>query len=211
MEPLSTLSAISPILLKAAESIKARIDGANKLASDDAQYYGAWIQVASEAIKGLQDEYIDILREAAHCRLNKPKEKKHLLIRIGNYIHGEVLRPLLKGAIKHLDVGEEALQQHAKGLFLWGTVKKKRATALTKYKQLLRELTGHLGSLGDYTGPSAVALEDLKKVQTLLYSGPPGAVVDLVDDLLMNLNKAEFMKITGECALVIETLRIAFR
>jgi hypothetical protein len=206
-------------LLKAVESIKKIRETADKLPPEDARYYGAWIDVASQAIKGLEEEYIEILVQAAHCQLNDPQQKRHLLERIDNYIHGEVLRPDLRDAITHLHQGREALQQHVDQWLLWliwPGVQKNRAGALIQYDRLLGTLQGYLGSLGDYAGPSAVALEELHNeqgsgIQDLLKGGSPEAFTEKVGDLLTNLEKDRLMNTTKQCALVIETLRIAFR
>jgi hypothetical protein len=170
-----------------------------------------WTMEESEAIKGLEQEYTKILIQAAHCQLDEPQQKKDLLERIDTYIHGEILRPYLKEAIVHLSEGRNALQQHAEQWLIWPSVKTKREAALARYDQLLNELTGYLGSLGEYAGESAVGLADLRIIQGLLKDGSPEAFMEKVDDLLTNLKKTTLMQNIGECASVIETLRIAFR
>jgi hypothetical protein len=210
MEPISIATGASAVL-KAIESInKIRAD-ADKLAPDDARYYGTWINVASEAIKGLEQEYIEILVEAARCEPSEPQQKERLLARINTYIHRELLRPQLLAAIVHLREGRQALQQHADQWHTWPSVKSNRANALTQYDQLLNTMQGYLGSLGDYGGASAVGLNDLYIIQSYLLEGFPAAFMEKVDDMMKNLNKAQFMEITGECARAIETLRVAFR
>jgi hypothetical protein len=210
MEPTSLVTGTSTVL-KAAELIKKMVDDAGKLPPEDAKYYGGWINVASEAIKGLEQEYIDILIQAAHCQFNEPQQRKDLLERIANYIHGENLRPYLKKAIDHLDEGKAALKQHADQWFIWPSVKKNREAALVRYDQLLNELQVYLGLLGDYGGESAVGLEDLREVQRLLEDGSSEAFMQKIDDLLTKLDKTTLMQKVGESARVIETLRIAFR
>jgi hypothetical protein len=210
MEPTSVVTGISAVL-KAAESINKILTDAHNWGPDDARYYGTWITVASEAIKGLEQAYIEILIEAEHCQVNDQLRREHLCKRINEYIKGEVLRPRLRDAIDHLSAGRKALQQHADKLLIWPSAKTNRAVALDRYDQLLNALIGYKGKLGDYNGDSAVGLKDLRDVHGLLVSGSLEAFKEKVSDLLMNLDKAECVMTTGECARTIETLRIAFR
>src|SRR5262249_51421334 len=68
-------------------------------------------------------------------------------------------------------------------------------------------------SLGEYKGPSAVALKDLRHIQKLLSAVPLSekAVRDKARDLLDNLDKNILISIAGECGQAIEALRTAFR
>ena len=209
MEPTSILTGVSATM-KAYESITKLLTDADKLAPDDARYYATYLEVARQAIKGIEEEYVEILIEAAHCQLNVAEQKEHLLVRIDKYIHGEVLRPKLREAIDHLRAGREALQQHAERLLIWPNVKRNRMAALEQFDRLLNQLEGYLGTLGGYTGPSAVALDDIKRIETAT-SGPSEAFVDLVEELLMNLDKSRLLSVVSDCSRVIEVLRITFR
>ena len=212
MEPISVLSAVGPIV-KAAEAIAKLLSNRDQLAKDDVQYYATYIAVAGEAIKGLEAEYLGILRQAAQCNVKKPTERKELRDRIKDYVNGEVLRPALRDAIDRLRVGREAIQEHAGKLLIWPKAKEKRTAAVAKFDALLDELEGYLGSLGDYFGPSAVALDEIMKIDAELSAGrvDRDKFDNMIGDLLMNLNKSKLISITGQCGRVIETLRIAFR
>jgi hypothetical protein len=59
-------------------------DDAGKLPAEDATYYNAWINVAYEAIKALEQEYIGILIEAADCDFCQSQHKEKLLERVHN-------------------------------------------------------------------------------------------------------------------------------
>jgi hypothetical protein len=212
MDPISTLSTFSS-LLKSAESIDKLFENGKQLAKDDAKYYSTYIEAASEAIRGLEGEYLGILIQAAKCNLSDQKERKALEDRIKDYINGEVLRPRLKEAIERLRAGRLALQQHAEQLLIWPTVKEKRTASLKKFDDLLNDLDGYLGSLGGYVGPSAAALDDIKKIQADLSAAPldPKTFADVIGELLMNLDKSKLISDAGNCGRVIESLRIAFR
>jgi hypothetical protein len=211
MEPVSVLSAVDPIL-KAGEAIKALVVGADQLAPDDARYYGTWINVAGEAIRGLVQEYIEVLIEAAHCDPLDPGQREQLLKRVHRYVHGEVLRPRLKEAIERLRAGRPVLKQHAERLLIWLRGRRgDRELALARYDQLLDQLTGYLGALGDYEGPSAHALEEVLGIHADVRAGSREALAARADRLLMNLDKTSLLEITGGCGRTIETLRVAFR
>jgi hypothetical protein len=214
MEPISVLTAVGPIV-KAAEAIDKLLTDAEQLAKDDAQYYATYLAVAGQAIKGLEDEYLGILKQAAQSNLNNAQDQKDLRDRINDYIHGEVLRPKIKEAIDRLREGREALQQHAERLLIWPKAKERRTVALAKFDELLNQLDGYLGSLGNYTGPSgpSAALDDIKRIQAGLSADPldPNAFADMIDGFLMNLDKSKLISATGDSARVIEALRIAFR
>jgi hypothetical protein len=212
MEPVSFLSSIVSAA-EAAEAIRKLLGNADDLAKDDARYYAMYLAVAAKAVEGLEGEYLGILKQAAGCDLENATEVKALQDRIRDYIHGEVLRPSLNGAIERLREGGDALQDHAERLLIWSKVKKKRATALEKFDQLLNDLEGYLGSLGNYQGPSAVALDEIRRIQAELAREPldADAFAEMVDDLLMNLDKSTLISTTGNCGRVIEMLRIAFR
>ena len=211
MQPIHIATGFNAAL-KAAElftKVTAIWEEAGKVQLADAQYYGAWINLASWAIKGLEQEYIEILIEADFCQLNDPEQKKALLMRIEKYIKKEFFRLALQDAIKHLREGRKLLEKHADQWLFFPNVKK--SAALDRYDKLLNDLTDYLGRLGDYGGDSAVALKDLYDIQALAHSGSPDAFKQKVDGLRKNLNKATLMQITGECAEVMETLRTGFR
>jgi len=212
MEPASAISTLVSAA-DAAKAIKQLLAHSNELAKDDAQYYATYLAVAGKAVEGLEGEYLSILRQAADCDLQSEEDASALRKRITDYIHGEILRPRLKEAIDRLRRGREALLEHAERLLLWPKVKEKRVAAIEIFDQQLNELEGYLGSLGDYEGPSAAALDDLKTIQMELSRKPLNAdsFEQLINDLLMNLNKSVLISTTGDCGRVIEALRIAFR
>jgi len=94
VEPVG-LSVASPIVQKAAELAKAKLDAADQLASSDAKRYVSYLEGALEAIRGLENEYVDILVEAMHCHVDQPEQSDHLAIRIKQYLYRETLRPHL--------------------------------------------------------------------------------------------------------------------
>lgn len=208
MEPASALSGIS-FVLKAAESISKLKNDADKLSPDDARYYAAYLEIASQAIKGLEQEYLEILVQAANCDINDYLQKQRLLTRIDMYITGENLRPKLRDAIEHLSSGREALSQNAERLLVWPTVKSNRREALAEYDRLAGELSGYLGSLGDYSGESAVGLKELRDLKAA--TADRQRFAELSDRLRSNPDKSSLMYFTDQCARVIEALRIAFR
>jgi hypothetical protein len=210
MEPVAVLTATSPVLRQTFEAIKALQADADKLAPEDARYYTIYLEVARQTIKGLEDEYINILVDAAHCAPQDPSAKERLSTRIDQYIKGEVLRPELINAIEHLRRGRIALQDHAERLLIWPCVRRNRNEALAQFDCLVNELQRYLGHLGERTGDSAVGLKDLRRLQQAI-PGPQEDFTELVSDLLMHLNKGELMTNTGESARTIEALRIAFR
>jgi hypothetical protein len=199
--------------VEAAKAIQELLMHADQLAKDDAQYYATYLAVASKAIEGIEGEYLGILMQAAEANLDNAKELKKLQKRITNYIHGEVLRPRLRDSINRLREGRAALKEHSDSRLIWPKVKVKRAAALAKFDELLNVLDGYLGSLGDYAGPSATALEDLRSIQSDLSKEPldTEAFAEKIDDLLMNLDKSNLISTTADCGRIIETLRIAFR
>ena len=212
MEPVTAISTLVSAA-DAAKAIEKLLANSDELAKDDAQYYSTYLAVAGKAVEGLEGEYLGILKQAADCNLKSEKDVSALRKRIIDYIHGEVLRPRLKEAIDRLREGRGALLEHAERLLVWRKVKEKRAAAIEKYDQQLNELDGYLGSLGDYKGPSAAALDDIRTIQAELSRQPldPDSFQQIISDFLMNLNKSVLVDTTGDCGRVIEALRIAFR
>jgi hypothetical protein len=212
MDPASALATVNP-LLQAAESIRGLLAGAEVLAPDDARYYATYLEVATRAIQGLEGEYNEILRAAAYCQPGDPQQRERLLRRVDDYLHGEVLRPKLKEAIERLRQGRQALQQHADRLLIWlfrPGVRRGRVDALALFDRLLDRLEGYYGSLGGYAGPSAHALDDIRRIRERI-AGPDEGFADVINDLLMNLDKSTLLTTTGEFGRAIEALRIAFR
>jgi hypothetical protein len=217
MEPISTV--VGPILKAAAAIDKLYVKlndlalELKHLAQEDVRYYTTYIEVAAEAIKGIQNEYLEILKQAAQCKIEKEEERDRLRARIIEYIHGEVLRPKLKNAIERLREGRKALEEHAERRLIFPGTKAKRANALVHFDFLLSELEGKLGRLGDYTGPSADALHDIEAIKYDLEKKPFDQVSfdDRIESLLLHLDKSTLVSIAADCGRVIEALRIAFR
>jgi hypothetical protein len=213
MDPITVIKAASPIVKAAIKSINKMISAATNLAKGDAGYYSTYIAIASDAVKGLHDEYLAILRQAATSDLNDSRKRKKLLSRINDYTDLEMLRPALMGAMSHLEEGRSGLSEHAERLLILPRTRKKREMALKKYDGLLNELTGFLGSLGGYTGGSAVGLKEVRKLEAKLKAKPfdLDAVRDMIEEVVMNVDKSEFFSLTRNCGRVIEALRISFR
>lgn len=208
MDPISIVGTLRGAI-QVAEEIEKRLKDVDKLAEDDAKYYANYIEVAALAVEGLETKYLEILTYAQQLDLSDIKQRDDLRKRITDYIHREVFRPKLKFAIDRLEIGRKALEQRAKGLPIWSKVKDRKA-ALEKFDELIGQLRSYLGSLGGWEGPSAVALNDLQRVETAL-SGPQTDFAQLIDGLLMNLDKSDLFSYAGNCYRVIETLRLAFR
>jgi len=202
---------VKPILDVVA-AVDAKLSEADALAADDAKRYGALIEAASHVVTALEQEYIDILREAALTRLTDAEEARRLAARIDSYIHGEVLRPRLRRALSGLQAGRVALAEHAERLLIWPSARLARSLALAQYDRLLSELAQYLGSLGDYTGPSAVGLEELRALRAALdEAGKGDAFRAHVDVLLMGLDKSVLLNTVARCGRAVEALRVAFR
>jgi len=209
MEPVSA----SSIVFKAAGAIQGLVDRATKIAAGDAEYYGAWLGVAGQAVKGIEEEYLGILRQAAAVDLEDRADRRALLARIRDYVDGEVLRPRLDEAIRRLAEGRAALAEHADRLLILGRTAEKRQRALAHFDYLLSMLSGYLGSLGKYDGPSAAGLKDVLRMRELLGMEPfdLDGFEAFVEGLLEGFDKSALISATGECGRVIEALRIAFR
>jgi hypothetical protein len=210
VEPTSAVATVGA-LVRVAENLKRLVDDARKLAPEDVAYYGAWINIAKEAILGIEQEYIEILLEGKHCRLDDLEEKRRLARRLDDYITGEHLRPKLREAIDRLTVGRTSLESHAEQWLILPRVRRDRATALSEYDELLNSIRGYLGSLGDYDRNSARDLEDLYRLQDLLEAGDIQGFKQEVTKLAKNPEKTSCALATSECARVIEKLRLAFR
>jgi hypothetical protein len=213
MGPLvgAALGAVSPIS-KAIEQINKLIEliAEKKITVNDSEYYRRWLEVAMLAIQGLEGEYEAILQQAYGCDITDAKQKSDLENRINGYINGEHLRPKLKEALGHLKKGQDVLKEHAERLLLWPNTKRTREDALREYAQHVNELEGYLGSLGDYTGGSAVALNDIQ----LLLRGASGfreAFRAIAEVLQNNRDKSNLFAITERAAETISLLRAAFR
>jgi len=198
-------------LLSAADKLNKKAEKAKKVPQEDAKYYGAYLEVAGIVIQSLENEYLEILKQADRTNLKDPKQKELLRTRINDYLYGEVLRPKLTTAVEHLEAGRDAFKKHAKGFPLWPKVKD-RKVALGKYGVLIDKIRSYLESLGGLTGASAPpkALAELKHIEAAL-SGTPKAFEPMINDLLMNLDKSTLLTIGGSCGRVIEVLRLAFR
>jgi hypothetical protein len=198
-------------LLSAADKLSEKAEKAKKVPQEDAKYYAAYLEVAGIVIQSLENEYLEILKQADRTNLKDRQQKELLRTRINDYLHGEVLRPKLTTAIEHLEAGRNAFKQHAKGFPLWPKVKDRKA-ALKKYAVLIDKIRSYLESLGGLTGASAPpkALAELKRIEAAL-SGAPKAFEPMINDLLMNLDKSTLLTIGSNCGRVIEVLRLAFR
>jgi hypothetical protein len=74
MEPKSASTVLS-VIVKSSELIKkllADVDNTNK----DTKYYTTYLEVASIAIRGIEEEYIGILVEAANRQLENTRQKQ---------------------------------------------------------------------------------------------------------------------------------------
>ena len=102
-------------LLSAADKLNKKAEKAKKVPQEDAKYYGAYLEVAGIVIQSLENEYLEILKQADRTNLKDPKQKELLRTRINDYLYGEVLRPKLTTAVEHLEAGRDAFKKHAKG------------------------------------------------------------------------------------------------
>jgi hypothetical protein len=164
-------------------------------------------------VNGLYNEYAGILREVALSNLHDVATREAVTIRIYDYMQRETLRPALSGAISRLRDGRPALEQHVESLFIFARTAEKRKTAIRKFDELIEKLYGFLCQLGPEWGPSAVALNDIKRLDEKLKAKPfdPHAAAELADELVMNLDKSMILSLRNNCESVIESLRIAFR
>ncbi len=212
MEPL-TLKTASAVVKAVVENLNPLIEKANARARGDAQYYTSYIEIARNAVNGLYNEYAAILREVVLSDLRDVSTREALTKRIYDYMHGETLRPALSGAISHLREGRPELEEHVESLFIFARTAEKRAAAISKFDELLEKLHGVLFQLGSEHGPSAVALNDIKKLDGKLRTEPfdTRAATELADELVMNLDKSMILSLRNNCESVIESLRIAFR
>src|SRR5712692_6381597 len=81
------------------------------------------------------------------------------------------------------------------------------------YDLHLQELQGYLGSLGDWNGPSAVALDDLKELEALLgMASSSSKQLQKAAQVLQNSrDKSKLLTTTENAAKTIDALRAAFR
>jgi hypothetical protein len=218
MEPISTISSALKTpeeVAKAVGAIDKLIDKATaaKRARDDAAYYGAYIEIAGKSIKALEGDYLGILLQAKRCDLGATKDRKALEARINGHMHGERFRSRLKEALDRLKEGRQVLLEHVNKRVLLPGMRKRRALGLEKFDEILAQLDGYLGSLGEYEGPSAVALKDITDIQELLFANSPNQKPfdEKVKDLLDHLDKSALISVAGDCGRAIEALRMAFR
>lgn len=209
MDPATIISSL-PDLVKAYESINSKLKEAQSLSNEDAKYYVAQIEIATTAIRALQDECIGILLQATVTPPGENEKAQALLSRMRHYFHSEVLRPRLTAAIGELRVGHQMLQEHADKLFLFPTVKLKRNQAINDYGDMLRQLDGFLAQLGNWSGPSGCALSELESLFEAYTKSDPAAQ-ELAEDLLLRIQKGNFFRLTDDCARAVGMLRIAFR
>lgn len=209
MEPASA-SAVSAIVAKAMAEIDRLIGEAKKLAKEDSEYYRKWLEVATEAIQGLEREYEGILEQAVSSDIANPRKKQQLLDRIRGYVQGERLRLKLKEAIEHLEEGSKVLRLHAERRLQFPKTRQTREQALTQFEQYVGELRKYLGSLGDYKGPSAVALKDIDDLEKKA-SRSKNEFHEVAVTLQKNRDKSALFSTTGNAAKTIDVLRSAFR
>jgi hypothetical protein len=204
----ATISVIAKAVGPINQLVKSIMD--DKLAADDGEYYRRWLDVAMLAIQGLEGEYEQILELARRCDITNAEKRNDWINRSQEYINGEHLRPKLAEALGHLQAGSDILKQHADRLLIWPKIKQTREDALRQYRQHLNDLAGYLGSLGGYTGPSAVGLDEIK----LLLQGASGdrdAFREFATTLQQNRDKSKLLNITQRAAATISSLRAAFR
>src|SRR5262245_29646441 len=231
MEPATLVSAASPIIQRAAELAKSKLDTADQLAAGDAKRYVSYLEAALAAIRGLENGYIDILVEAMHCRVDQAEQMDHLATRIEQHLWREALRPHLVDAIARLEKGREALAQHADRVFLWPGVKKGRADALAAYDKLLSQLRSYINQLGAWYGSvnhpqlvtalrhnpplplggSGVNVEALHRILASLARRDQEQLSDNVTELLSTLTSDRHLRLTQDIARVVEGMLITFR
>ena len=230
MEP-TELSVASPIIQKAAELAKNKLDAASQLAASDAKRYVSYLEGALEAIRGLENEYIDILVEAMHCQVDIPEQCDHLAIRIEQHLYREILRPHLVDAVGRLENGRQALEEHADRVFLWPSVRRGRADALAAYDSLLARLRSYIDQLGGWYGNATnkYVMDAMTKGQPLPMGGSGFNVEGLHEILgclarrdqeglsstvgakLGALTADRHLTITRDVARVIESMLVTFR
>ena len=230
MEPV-VLSVASPIIQKAAELAKSKLDAADQLAASDAKRYVSYLESAREAIRGLENEYVDILVEAMHCQVDRPEQKDHLAIRIEQHLYREILRPHLTDAVGRLERGRQALEEHADRVFLWPSVRQGRADALAAYDKLLARLQWYINQLGGWysgatnqyvmdavtkgqplpMGGSGVNVEGLHQILGCLARRDQEGLASTVGAMLGGQTADRHLTITREIAHVIESMLVTFR
>jgi hypothetical protein len=181
-----------------------------KFTEKDSEFYRKWLEVAMVAIQGLEGEYEEILLQAFRCNVLNPEERLALVDRINAYINGERLRVKLKEAIGHLNVGRDVLQEHAERLLIWPKTRLARVDSLREYESHVNRLESYYGSLGGWTGGSAVALNELR---TLLSATSDHQIAfNALVAVFQNMrDKSNLMTSTQGAASIISSLRAAFR
>jgi len=208
---MGVVKAVGPIV-EALTKINNLINELNgqKYTVEDSEYYRTWLDVAATAVECLEGEYEGILHQAFCSDIADAKQKTDLEQRINRYLTGEHLRKKLNDAIGYLEDGQRTLKKDAERRLLFPGTRRDRQESLAEYSRHVNDLRGYLGSLGDYTGESAVALKELRELNKAL-TGTQEEFHPLVESLQKSRDKSSLFLITRQTAKTISSLRAAFR
>lgn len=105
-----------------------------------------FLEACSEAIRGLEREYDEILVQAGSFE-GSPEEVKYLKDRINEYLNVDKLRDRLGDAIEGLEFYQDAFDQKAKSILNWPWKRKDKKEAAKQFAKTLRELNAYLKKL----------------------------------------------------------------
>lgn len=115
-----------------------------------------FLETCSEAIRGLEREYDEILVQASSFQ-GSIKEAKELRKRINEYLHIDKLRDKLKEAIEGLSFYQEAFEIKAKSIMNWPWKKKDKEEAVNQFAGTLKQLHTYLEKLSNQDLPFRTA------------------------------------------------------
>lgn len=111
-----------------------------------------FLEACSEAIRGLEKEYDEIIVQASICDENSD-EVKELRSRIKEYLHIDKLRDRLKDAIDGLLFYQDAFEKKAKSILNWPWKREDKKQSANQFSETLKQLNSYLKKLSDQDLP----------------------------------------------------------
>ena len=185
---------------------------------DDVERCERYLEACSEAIRGLEQEYDEILVQAKNSN-ETPDEIQNLRERIDKYLHVDRLRPKLSDAINGLSYYQENLTKNADRYLEWPWKKADKKLAVNEFSEVLEELQTYLKKLDEQelpyrpagTGVGQAALHTMLNLLNNPMELRSENLRELAKKHISERDKEPLFEYVKQIRLLIERLRHAFR
>lgn len=202
----------------AVDRINRLLEEASDRNKDDVERCERYLEACSEAIRGLEQEYDEILVQAKNSN-KTPKEIQKLQKRIEKYLHVDRLRPKLSDAIDGLSYYQESLAKNTDRFLEWPWKKADRKLAVNEFAEVLAELQRYLKKLDEQelpyrpagTGVGQAALHEMLNLLNNSVEVRSESLRELAEKLISERDKEPLFEYVKQIRLLIEKLRHAFQ